>query len=123
MKETIDFDFTDRYKVLGIPYPDPNTMCKGHCQGIGYFPHYNVWADFKKDLNNSLRLYCDPVEPSYDYTITPLWEKKHKKAHTLRSAIKYAWMFKNIKILWQQFKCDGWHFIECLDCKGTGKRI
>jgi hypothetical protein len=33
-----DFEFTDRYKALGIPYPDPETMCKGQCEGTGYVP-------------------------------------------------------------------------------------
>ena len=31
-------EFTDRYKALGIPYPDPETMCKGHCEGTGVYP-------------------------------------------------------------------------------------
>jgi len=31
-------EFTDRYKALGIPYPDPVTMCKGQCEGIGWVP-------------------------------------------------------------------------------------
>ena len=30
--------FTDRYDALGIPYPDPKTMCKGHCEGTGWVP-------------------------------------------------------------------------------------
>jgi len=28
----------DRYKALGIPYPDPETMCKGQCEGTGWVP-------------------------------------------------------------------------------------
>lgn len=23
---------------------------------------------------------------------------------------------------WHRFKCDGWHFIECPDCGGTGRK-
>lgn len=30
--------FTDRYQALGIPYPDPKTMCKGPCEGVGVYP-------------------------------------------------------------------------------------
>jgi len=33
-----EFEFTDRYKTLGIPYPDPKTMCKGQCEGTGWVP-------------------------------------------------------------------------------------
>ncbi len=71
------YEFTDRYKALGIPYPDPKTMCDGHCEGTGWYP--------ENDKNN------------------PLWQKAHAKPH--------------------KEKCDGWHFIKCPKCKGTGKKI
>ena len=29
---------TDRYEALGIPYPDPGTVCRGQCEGTGYVP-------------------------------------------------------------------------------------
>ncbi len=29
---------TDRYQALGIPYPNPKTMCKGPCEGTGWVP-------------------------------------------------------------------------------------
>jgi len=33
---------TDRYKALGIPYPDSETMCTGQCEGTGSVPvHQN----------------------------------------------------------------------------------
>ncbi len=69
-----EFEFTDRYKALGIPYPDPATMCKGLCEGIGYYPEN------------------DPANP--------LWIKAENEKPSE----------------------DGWHFVECPDCKGTGKR-
>lgn len=31
-------EFTDRYKALGIPYPDPKTVCEGDCEGTGRVP-------------------------------------------------------------------------------------
>jgi hypothetical protein len=31
-------EFTDRYKALGIPYPNVDTMCKGQCEGTGWVP-------------------------------------------------------------------------------------
>ena len=37
-----EFEITDRYQALGIPYPDPETMCEGQCEGTGWVP---VMAD------------------------------------------------------------------------------
>lgn len=34
----VGMDFTDRYKALGMPYPDPDKMCKGPCEGAGIVP-------------------------------------------------------------------------------------
>lgn len=28
----------DRYQALGLPYPDPATMCLGPCEGTGVVP-------------------------------------------------------------------------------------
>lgn len=70
-------EFTDRYKALGIPYPDPATMCKGPCEGIGWYPE------------------SDQSEP--------LWQEAHAKPHPK--------------------PCDGYHFVKCPDCGGTGKAL
>jgi hypothetical protein len=35
----------DRYKALGMDYPDVETMCKGQCEGIGRYP---VWVSDEK---------------------------------------------------------------------------
>ena len=74
-------EFTDRYQALGIPYPDPETMCKGQCEGTGFVP--------------IARYETDPV-------FKALWEECHANPH--------------------DEPCDGWHFVKCPDCKGTGKR-
>jgi hypothetical protein len=94
-------EYTDRYKALGIPYPDQRTMCKGQCEGIGFYPVFD---------NCSL----SPVEACHravaDLAITGvvnteldirLWREAHALAgeHT----------------------CDGWHFVKCSECGGTGK--
>lgn len=73
----IEFVFTDRYQALGIPYPDPATMCKGECEGTGWVP---VKAD--------------------DSRYAAAWAAAEAKEPT----------------------DDGWHFVKCLDCDGTGKR-
>ena len=71
---------TDRYKALGISCPDPKTLCKGQCEGIG-------WVPVKRN---------DMEEPFRN-----LWlqaEAKEKSA-------------------------DGYHFIKCPECNGTGKEV
>lgn len=32
------FVFVDRYSAVGIPRPDPKTVCKGKCEGMGVYP-------------------------------------------------------------------------------------
>jgi hypothetical protein len=31
-------EYTDRYQALGLPQPDPETMCHGPCEGTGVYP-------------------------------------------------------------------------------------
>lgn len=71
----MSIEFTDRYKALGIPYPDVETMCLGQCEGIGWFPENDETS--------------------------ALWQEAHAaKPHA----------------------CDGWHFVKCPDCNGSGKK-
>lgn len=30
--------FTDRYRASGRAAPDPQTMCRGPCEGMGFYP-------------------------------------------------------------------------------------
>lgn len=30
--------FSDRYSATGTPRPDPKTVCKGKCEGMGFYP-------------------------------------------------------------------------------------
>ncbi len=76
----------DRYQALGIPYPDLETMCKGQCEGIGFYPCQN------------------------DEEITPLELAAWLDCHNASDAH-------------QDEPCDGWHFITCFECSGTGKAI
>lgn len=76
MSEPIEFD--DRYKALGMPYPDPDTMCRSHCEGTGVVP---IKADETDEPWRSLWLEAERSCPAD----------------------------------------DGWHFVKCPDCGGTGK--
>lgn len=71
-------EFTDRYG--GGPRPDPETMCKGQCEGLGTYP-------------------CKEAEATSD---------ELKLIEEIKST--------------QGRSEDGWYFIKCLDCNGTGKR-
>lgn len=84
--------FTDRYQALGIPYPDPKTMCQGQCEGTGYVPHKHT----KLAKLDPVRAVEDPSDVIFD----KLWEEAEKVKPT----------------------DDGYHFVKCPDCDGTGKR-
>lgn len=76
---------TNRYEALGLPLPDPKTMCKGQCDGLGFYP-------CKNDEE------IEPIELA-------AWLDQHNApdAHDDDDG-----------------KCDGWHFIKCFECAGTG---
>lgn len=84
----VEFQFTDRYQALGIPYPDPKTMCKGQCEGVGLYP-------VKNDE------HIEPLELA-------AWTDAHNAVDAHES---------------EGGKCDGWHFIKCVDCNGTGVAV
>lgn len=73
-----DFEFTDRYQALGIPYPDQATVCKGQCEGVGWVP---IASDETDEPWRTLWLAAEEASPAD----------------------------------------DGWHFVKCPDCAGTGK--
>ena len=81
LPEKVELEFTDRYQALGIPYPDPKTQCKGHCEGTGFVP-------IKKDEDFN----------KYDPRFQKRWEENEATEPSE----------------------DGWHFIVCPDCEGTG---
>jgi len=85
-------EITDRYKALGIPYPDPKTMCPGQCEGVGRFPVYMNEGDHLK--------YGVRPEAEKDPELIVLWRDAERDS-----------------------PCDdGWHFVKCPTCGGTGKR-
>lgn len=74
-----ELEFTDRY---GGNDPDPNTACRGDCEGTGYVP-----------------IEVDEQDAEY----AARWKAAHDEAG--------------------EHSCDGWHFVKCLTCDGTGKRV
>lgn len=91
MAET-EIVFTDRYQAAGIPYPDPETMCKGGCEGMGCFP---AKAD-------------DP-----DETVRALW---HAAGDQTDFREKGERAEKGLPLE------SEWRFVTCRSCYGTGKR-
>lgn len=89
------FEFIDRYKATGTPYPDPNTMCLGPCEGMGVYPH-------KRKGYGASKLEIDAPETEYEIQE---WNKMHNAPDAHKNE-----------------PCDGWHFITCPDCKGTRLR-
>lgn len=67
----------DRYSALGIPGPDPATVCRGPCEGTGFVPVREDDTEYGDD-----------------------WKLAEAKSAT----------------------DDGWHFVACHACKGTGRR-
>lgn len=88
MNQRPDYEFTDRYEALGVPYPDPQTMCKGQCDGLGFYP---------QGLN----------DPGISDAERVLWQAAHDAPNAHEG---------------DGGKCDGWHFIQCAECGGSGKR-
>jgi len=56
------------------------------------------WVPHKKRGIGELEMLPQPGDEIFD----KLWEEAHAKSH--------------------EEECDGWHFLKCLECKGTGKR-
>jgi hypothetical protein len=87
-----EVEYTDRYEALGIKKPDPARMCKGSCEGTGFFPVFNPECQNK---GNCYPADTTPLEPA----ILALWQAAEAENQS----------------------DDGWHFVECPDCKGAGE--
>ena len=64
-------EFTDRYKALGIPYPNPLTMCGGECEGTGFVP---IHKEDKNEPWHTLWLEAEaksPTDDSYHFVKCP----------------------------------------------------
>ena len=108
-----EITFTDRYQALGIPYPDPKTMCNGSCEGVGMYP-VHVVSGREPD-----RAYA--VEDNTPEEIAA-WKSLHQRGHGVIAFFRMIWSTRDICFAFNEARrCDGWHFIECADCGGTGK--
>ena len=93
-----EIEVTDRYQALDIPYPDPETMCEGQCEGTGVVPIYSEDGVFRDQLKSAKG--CHVVEEiEEDERLHSLWLEAEAKEPAE----------------------DGWHFVKCPDCNGTGK--
>lgn len=61
--ERAGIECTDRYKALGIPYPDPKTMCQGQCEGTGWVP---IGSDDMEEPWRSLWLAAEAKQHADD---------------------------------------------------------
>lgn len=102
-----EFEFTDRY---GGSYPDPSTVCRGQCEGIGRYPQHASDSAMTNEEHAK-------------------WMEEHARAHSYRfmfgSLLKHLewWYWRSVLVdMLFGLPCDGYHFIECADCNGTGKR-
>lgn len=108
-EKQVEIEYTTRYDALGIPEPKVETVCLGQCEGTG-------WVPIHKD------------DPELEWQMR--WRQAHNKSHTFKQRCKTAWLFiKQGKMLVAldcmmdtKKRCDGWHFVDCPDCGGTGKR-
>jgi hypothetical protein len=92
-----DVQFTDRYEALGIPRPSTLTCCTGSCEGTGHVP---VFIDTSAAATKRGASGCRPVDEELDPRLRELWQQAEATHPT----------------------DDGWHFVRCPDCEGTGKR-
>lgn len=90
-------EFTDRYKAMGIPYPDAKTMCKGPCEGTGVVPIKGEGWEQKQGVGGLVSM-GGPSSMNVEYQ--KRWQAAEEKEAT----------------------DDGWHFVKCADCNGSGKR-
>jgi len=109
-------EITDRYDALGIARPNPKTVCKGHCDGIGWVPVYRN-TDVPRIKNH---IY---LKDETNYRLQILWDIAHKHYRLKRIVTllhnPFSWYYwRNV---FERF--DGWHFVMCPDCKGTGKGV
>lgn len=91
----------DRYQALGMPYPDLETVCPGPCEGIGRVPVRSPDYVGCGGLRLRHRPPEDAEEEKMEKELQQRWAEAEKKKPTE----------------------DGWHFVICPVCEGSGKVI
>lgn len=76
---------------FGVPVGD---VCKGECEGSGVVPVY-VHTEKQTSKDPSF-VHC---ESETNEVLLKLWDKLEKEEHSP----------------------NGWHFVECPECRGSGK--
>ena len=126
-----EYEFVDRYSALGISRPDPATICQGQCEGIGYYPQFldGPWVSPNSPKLESITI---PVVELEDLSAALDNPNKIPKDNTAtivfdcpsptEEEIKRWHEAHNVPDAHRNDRCDGWHFIKCPDCEGTGKR-
>ncbi len=66
LTEGVGMAFTDRYDALGVPTPDPTTMCKGECEGTGWVPICEDDPDLQTEPWASLWTQAEAANPTDD---------------------------------------------------------
>jgi len=82
---------TDRYDALGVERPDPETVCPGQCEGLGRVP---VFMPDEIEIESG---QCRPERES-DFALVVAWRMAEEQKHST----------------------DGYHFVVCPTCGGTG---
>jgi hypothetical protein len=95
----MDVQFTDRYEALGMDPPSLLTVCRGQCEGDGVVPVFIDSPAANAELKRQGRTISKPADET-DPELVALWKAAEAEAPA----------------------DDGWHFVTCPQCKGTGKR-
>lgn len=95
----MDVQFTDRYEALGMKPPSLLTVCRGQCEGVGVVPVFIDSPQANAELKRQGRtIVCSGSET--DPELVRAWHVAEAAEHAT----------------------DGWHFVTCPQCTGTGKR-
>jgi len=127
MRASEAFETTDRYKAAGVPYPDPKTMCEGQCEGMGFYPQFLEGPWMAKD---AARLESVQVPVIAVEDLPAVLDSGNLPETATATMVEFACpdpTEDEIRLWHEQHalsehKCDGWHFIKCAECGGTGKR-
>lgn len=85
-------EFEDRYG--GRP-PSWLRGCHGDCEAMGYVPVWRAGFDGRERSDDEIVAIGDPLDEEI-----AAWERAHAES---------------------PHECDGWHFIPCPDCGGSGR--